>query len=501
MKTKSIWEGTAPKPATFMALKGDVTADVVIIGGGITGLTAALLLSDAGKKVVLLEAMRIGLGTTGNSTGNLYVTVDEHLSGIKKKWNAEVMKAVVQSRTAAIDLIEQNVQRFSIDCHFVRTTFNYFAENLTDESEEFLREEKAALTECGLHPEVSDGDGRLPFPVERLLTLPGQAQFHPLKYCQGLAAAIATNCQIYENSAVLDYDAAAGTVRTAQGKVTANAILLATHVPKGVFAIHGVLGPYREFGVAAEVKTPGIQDGIFWGLDLPKHSVRAFSDGAKKYVMVIGDKFKTGQQGDGAAYVERLETFLKNHFEIGIFSYLWGGQQYRSADGLPYIGKHGDKLYFLTGFASDGLVYGTLAARIVSDKILGKDNPWAEMYRADRHTPLKSAKQVVKETANNMAQYLKDAPWNVDAASLAAIHPGEGKLLESSGEKLAVYKDETGHVHALSAVCTHMKCIVDWNDVEKTWDCPCHGSRFQVNGDVIEGPALVPLPTKEIHKH
>lgn len=497
MKTASIWESTAQKSKKYPSLQGDKEADVVIIGGGITGLTAAMLLSEAGKKVVLLEALDIGLGTTGNSTGNLYVTVDEHLSVIKKKWSADVMKAIINSRSSALELITQTISRFNIDCDFYRTSFNYFAEGLDKEIENFIKDEYEALNEAGLNPRLSDNPG-LPFNVEKSISVDNQAQFHPYKYVLGLTQNISVNCEIYENSAVEDIDEKAGIVKTKNGSVKAGSIVMATHTPKGVWMVQGVLGPYREFGVAAELRSGDFPKGIFWGLNQPKHSVRSFKNGDKNYIMVIGDKYKTGQGDDTAEYLKGLENYLTSHFEVGSERFIWAGQQYRPADGLPYIGKHGEKIYFLTGFATDGLVYGTLASMIVSDQILGRKNPWEKTYDLKRFTPVKSFKEFFKENADNIAQYFKDTPWNVDADSLKDILPGEGKVMESGGEKVAVYKDEAGIHHVVSAVCSHMKCVVNWNPVEKTWDCPCHGSRFNTDGCVLEGPAIIDLPKKKI---
>jgi glycine/D-amino acid oxidase-like deaminating enzyme/nitrite reductase/ring-hydroxylating ferredoxin subunit len=499
MKTSSIWESTAKPGTTYPPLSGDKTADVVIIGGGITGLTAAMLLSDSGKKVILLEAIHIGLGTTGNSTGNLYVTVDEHLSRIKRKWGTDIMNNVVSSRSSAISLIEQTITRFNIECDFYRTSFNYFAENPDKEIEDFIKEEYEALKEAGLDPVLSENAG-LPFNVKKILSVNGQAQFHPYKYVLELAKHISSRCEIYEDSQVEDFDEKEGLVKTKNGSVKADHVIMATHTPKGVWMVQGVLGPYREFGVAAELKSDNFPKGIFWGLDQPKHSVRSFDHEGKNYVMVIGDKFKTGQADDTAEYVKGLEQFLESHFQIGPEKFVWGGQHYRPADGLPYIGKHSDKLYFLTGFATDGLVYGTMASMIVSDQILGKKNPYAETYDLKRFTPVKSFKEFFKENIDNVAQLLKDTPWNVDAHSLKEISTGEGKVIESGGEKVAVYKDETGNHHIVSAVCSHMKCVVNWNSTEKTWDCPCHGSRFNTDGKVLEGPAITDLPKKEIFK-
>lgn len=495
MKTRSIWEGTAPDIAGFPVLEGEQSADVVIVGGGITGLTAAMQLSDAGKDVILLEALQVGLGTTGNSTGNLYSTVDEHLSSIKRKWSADVMKAVVRSRAEALKLIESTIGRYKIDCAYGPQAFHFYAESMTDEIKKFVEEEYEALQEADLSPELMDDVG-LPFKTVKGIRVGGQAQFQPLKYARGLATALSGSCRIYEHSKAIEIDEDKGIVKTDRGTVKAGAIVMATHTPIGVYMIHAAMGPYREFGVAAELNTASFPGGIFWGMNQPKHSIRLFNDKGKDYVIVVGDKFKTGQHGDSAEYVKGLERYIKDRLDISETKFIWGGQHYRSADGLAYIGKHNDKLYFLTGFATDGLVYGTLAAMIVADQIAGKENPWSDTFKTDRFTPLKSAKDIIKENADNVLQYLKDMPGGADDDAIKNLRPGQGEVIVMDGEKLGVYKDEAGVVHAVSAVCTHMKCVVNWNATEKSWDCPCHGSRFNTDGEVIEGPAIRNLQKK-----
>lgn len=495
MKHISIWEDTAPEGKNHPALSGDHTADVVVVGAGITGLTAAYLLSRAGKKVIVVEAMRVGMGTTGNSTGNLYVTVDEHLSVLRKKWSGEVAREVVRSRAAALEQIEQIVTQLAIDCDYRRCAFSFFSETGDSDIVHFIEKEDEALKAAGLKPEISENTNA-PFAVRKSLSVAGQAQFHPLKYARGLAAKL--SCPIYENSPVLEFDEKTGRVHTPGGSVTAKHVVMATHTPKGVYMVQTVLGPYREHGVAAELRSGACPPGIYWGLEQPKHSVRSFAANGKNYVMVIGDKYKTGQGGDTHEYVRKLEEYLRSHFDIGAVTHTWGGQQYRPADGLPYIGRHAENTYFLTGFATDGLVYGTLGAMIVSDMILNKTNDWQELYDLGRFTPVKSFKEFFMENADNFMQYLKDIPWKKDANSLMEIRPGEGKIMEHKGEKLAVYRGADGGVRVCSAVCTHMKCIVNFNPAEKTWDCPCHGSRFSVEGKVIEGPAVIDLPSKSL---
>ena len=494
MKKISIWEDTA-QTTSFKQFHGDAECEVVIIGGGITGLTAALLLSNLGKKVILLEAKRVGLGTTGNSTGNLYVTIDEHLSHLKKKWGEEVMKKIVASRKSALELIDAIVKRYNLDCDFRRVSFNYFAESLSTEIDTFIKEELECLKAAGVKAssaKISD----LPFHVTNMLTVEDQAQFHPLKYVQQLAQAASARCEIFEDSAVIDLDDKEGVVRTSTGKVRAKHIVMATHVPKGVYMVQTLLGPYREHGVVGKLSSGACPKGIFWSMEQPKHSVRSFSHNGEEYVMVIGDKYKTGQAHDTKEYVDGLIKFLRSHFDVSEITHTWGGQQYRPADGLPYIGKHGERTYFLTGFATEGLVYGTLGAQIVSSIISGEKNEWQDVYKLSRFNPIKSFKEFFSENVNVIGEYLKDVPWT--AAAVKDIRSGEGKVIELHGEKLAVYRDEKGIDHVCSAVCTHMKCIVNWNQVEKTWDCPCHGSRFTYNGHVIEGPAISPLPKKKL---
>lgn len=494
MDNASIWQGTAAQTA-FPVLEGRVTADVAIVGGGITGLTLAMLLTEAGKSVALVEAHAIGQGTSGNSTGNLYEVLSEQLYPVGEKWNRSVMGAVADARRAAMALVERTAARLGGDCGFARRALYFYATNSA--MAERVDKEYEAAVRLGLPARLADEVPGMP-PSVRALVLENQAQFHPLAYLQLLAQRIASEqCRIYERSAAIDIDTHARAVHTARGSVEARDIVLATHTPKGLFLVQAEMLPNREYGIGLRLASGSCPEGIFWGVGDYRHSVRSLHAGGTDYLIVVGEEHKTGHH-DATAALRRLEDFARRHFDVASIDYRWSAQNYRSADLLPYIGRsHGSELYIATGFAADGLTWGTVAARILADEILGRENPWADLFRARRLPPLKSAKGVLEENLS-VVRALVEQHVRRPHAALAAIAPGSGAVVEIDGEKIAAYRDVSGAVSGLSPVCPHMKCHVHWNAVEKSWDCPCHGSRFDLDGQVIEGPALSPLARKPL---
>lgn len=494
---QSIWKSTAKK-TNYPSLDADIEVDVAIVGGGITGITSAYLLAESGKKVAVLESRRVSGGTSGDSTGNLYSMVDKRLHHIQSKWDRETARVVAQSRTAAVNLVERLTAEHNIDCDFRRVPWVLYSE--TNKKDETIEKERKAAEDYGLATEML---AELPIPVKvsSALRVDGQAQFNPAAFVRGLAEKVKKqNCQIFENTPVHDIQEGDKQVlSTPRGKVTAKKVILATHIPKGIYPVHTAVYPYREYAIAAKLRSGEFPEGIFWDTESKSHhSMRNYKTESGHYIVVVGHHHKVGQGGDKQNYFEDLERSARKHFDIESIDYKWSAQHYKPSDGLPFIGEsHNENIFVATGFSTDGLTYGVMSAMIFNDLLNGRENPWAGTYEAGRFTPAKSAKEFIKENMNVAKQYADLLPGKADADEFSEVLPGDGKVVDRGGKKLAVYRDEAGKVECVSAICTHMACVVSWNKTEKSWDCPCHGSRFETDGSVIEGPALDPLPRKK----
>ncbi len=490
--TEAVWSATSTGGQTYSSLNNDIHADVAIIGGGITGLTTAYTLSKAGQRVVVLEAKRVGMGTTGSSTGNLYAAIDQRLFSVESKHNTEVMRAVAESRSAGIDLIEQLINDFSIDCDFVRVPWYLFATSGDDLLNQVDKERKAAFT-AGLTV-TGEVSSQFPYKVASAVNLPYQAQFNPLKYVRGLAAAIAgDNCRIYENTKVLDVtDGEPCIVKTNNGTVRARKVIMATHVPKGIYAVQTAMEYKREFAMAVRLKGDLPLGGVYWHVQKMQHySVRPYRSEKGNYLIVLGAPHTVGNKKHTEESFKEVEQYLRQHFDVDKIEFTWAAQNYKPADHLPYIGNSPAEknIYIATGFAADGLVWGTVAAMIFRDALTGRENKWAPYFDPKRFTPVASAGTFVKENTIVASNLVKDYLFYGEASELKEIQAGEGKTIKLNDERLAAYRDEHGKLHIVSSVCPHMGCIVHFNNAEKSWDCPCHGSRFSVEGEVLEGPA------------
>jgi glycine/D-amino acid oxidase-like deaminating enzyme/nitrite reductase/ring-hydroxylating ferredoxin subunit len=489
--TTSVWRATAPE-AGFPALQGEIATDVVIVGGGITGVTLALNLAEQGIPSILLEARDVGFGSTGNSTGNLYETLSQGISSIVDRWGKDVASPVTAARRAAVDQIERRVQKFGIGCGFRRCALYRYA--TSEDAKERVEKEYRASLEAGMPVRLENA---LPAPFHpphgRVMVLDNQAQFHPQAYVRELARqAEGHGCRIFENSTVLEVDTDQRMVRTAGGKVTAKEIVLATHSPKGLHVVQAEMVVNREYGLATPIARDPFPAGIFWGSGVDRISARSLDVDNESYLICVGEEHKTGQE-DANVNLDRLEASAAAHFDLGEIAFRWSAQNYSAADGLPYIGRDATECFIATGFATDGLTWGTIAASIIADQIVGRDNVFAPLVKASRFSPVKGAKGLVEENLEVMKSFIKDYVTDRPEIPLGQLMPGHGAIVKVGGESLAAYRDPEGILLTVSSVCTHMKCKVHWNSVEKSWDCPCHGSRFAPDGAVIEGPATEPL--------
>jgi glycine/D-amino acid oxidase-like deaminating enzyme/nitrite reductase/ring-hydroxylating ferredoxin subunit len=489
----SVWHAGAPSTG-FPPLPGDVDTDVVIVGGGITGVTLAALLADAGRSVVLLEALRIGDGTTGHSTGNLYGIVGQ-LQQLHSAWDTETTKRVVRSRLEAVDLVERLAAGLPGGAGFQRVPQFVYAVDAGARAG--IESEFEVVRRLGLPCSLEDASD-LRHAVGPVLTIEGQAQFHPLAYVRALALqAASARCQIFEDSAVIEIDHAERVVRTARGTVRANEVVLATHTPKGVFGLHAEMTVHREYAVAGALTPTPPPAAINWGRGGESHSVRHVVDAHGDWLVVIGAETKTGRH-DGAGEQRAIDERARAQFGLQP-QWRWSAQNYHSPDFIPYIGRsRGTDALIATGFAADGLTYGTLAARLLADEIAGRVNPYAELYSARRLTPVKSAPRFIEENVQVVKSFMQDYVTDRQSVPLAQLAAGDGAIAEHAGDRVAAYRSADGRVTMVSPVCTHLKCLVHWNSAESSWDCPCHGSRFDVDGRVLEGPALAPLASVRV---
>lgn len=484
-------------PGSSQPLSGAVTAAAVVVGGGITGLTTALRLADAGQKVVVLESRQIGGGDTGNSTGNLYATLSQGLGPVEKKWDRDVIASIVAQRAQAIDTVESTARQFGIECQFARRPL-YLCSTTSDEATEATLQREYTLSQvAGLQAQRVDTVPGLPA-VAKALCLENQAQFNPLSYVQGLARRLTElGGIIYENSPVTAVDAGAGLVRTAAGEVRAGQIVLATHTPIGINLLQAEMEPFREYGISAELNTDDQPErhpeGIIWIQD-ESVSLRSYLHNDRRYLVAVGQKHKTGEGTLGEGYYQSLEDYLQQRYGVTEFTHRWSAQQFQSADLLPYIGRSGhDNVWVGTGYAADGLVWGAIAGDLIARQILGQDDSRSQLYNPRRFTPIKSGANWATDNLSVASHFIRGYLTPARVRQLDQVGPGEGRIVSVDGERLAVFRHANNELVALSPVCTHMKCMVNWNSADRTWDCPCHGSRFAVDGSVLEGPAMQAL--------
>jgi len=499
MDTKSFWMDSVELP-TFPALQADLHVDVLVVGGGITGITAAFLLKKAGRSVALIERHRLALHDTGHTTAHVTYVTDTRLSELVEKFGRDHAKAVWDAGCASIEQIESIVLQEDIRCEWTRVPGHLHTplDSAPSTAEiASLREDADLAAHMGFDAAFTAAVPVLQKPGIRFAN---QGKLHPRKYLAALAQRIpGEGCHVFEETEATEFhDSPLGA--TANGRtITCNFIVLATHVPLqgnrnaiSAALLQTKLALYSTYVIGARLPRNTTPQALWWDTADPYHYLRVDRRGEGEYAIFGGADHKTGQETDTEACFRQLEKKLRAVLPQAEVEHRWSGQVIETADGLPYIGAAGDGQFISTGYAGNGMTFGTLGAVMARDAVLGVRNPWCDLFSPERKT-LSSAWDYLLENKDYPFYLVRDRLARAEAASLDELKAGEGKIVRIDGKKVAAHRDESGIVVKLSPVCTHMGCIVHWNDSQKTWDCPCHGSRFSPTGEVLGGPAEVPL--------
>jgi len=482
------------------ALVADLETDVVVAGGGIAGLSTAYEFLRQGRRAAVLDAGTIGGGMTARTSAHLSYEFDDYYYELIRLQGEAQARQYFASQKAAVDRIEEIASAEGIACDFARVPGFLFAPDLSGNA--LIDKELEAARRAGF-ADVELLETLPGLATGRALRFPNQARFHPLKYLLGLAGALARGgAGLYENTRVVSVKEEAGkvTLKTAAGnRVTAAVAVFATNSPTNdLVAIHTKQAPYRTYVFAAPVPKGSVPDALFWDTEDPYHYVRIQPRQEDDLLIVGGEDHKTGMAADGAARIDALRAWAGRLFgSLGSPEFAWSGQVYEPVDAVPFVGRNpgNDNVYVITGDSGEGLTTGVAGAMIVSALAAQGECPWAEVYQPSRKS-LKALGEFVKENAD-VAKDMAEHVTAGEVAHLSDILPGAGALVRLKGEKVAAYRDTDGRLHIVSASCTHVGCVVHFNPFERCWDCPCHGSQFDVDGGVLAGPALSPLPPRE----
>ena len=478
-------------------------ADVCIVGAGIAGLTTAYCLMKEGKSIILLDAGQPGGGMTQRTTAHLSNAIDDRYVEIERLHGRPGAQLTAQSHTAAIDWIDKIRLEERIECDFMRLDGYLFAP--TDDARDLIEDEWQAARRAGV-----DGVERLDrlpgkmFRTGPCLQFPRQAQFHPVKYVSGLLKAIqAGGGRVFSDAHVTTVESGKQIkLETSQGSVvTADAVVIATNTPiNNMVTIHTKQAAYISYVIGAVVPVGSIEPALLWDTLDPYHYVRihrqSLPEGGEQTILIVGgEDHKAGQADDAEVRYARLEAWARERFPLmQTVDFQWSGQVMESVDGLAYIGRNpGDpeNVYIATGDSGMGMTHGTIAGLLITDLIMGRESAWTSLYDPSRQ-PIRAAGEFMRENLNVAAQYT-DWMTGGDVDSAEKIPNEQGAVLRDGLTKIAAYRDAQGILHTCSAVCPHLSCIVAWNHSEKTWDCPCHGSRFDKLGKVLNGPAISDL--------
>jgi glycine/D-amino acid oxidase-like deaminating enzyme/nitrite reductase/ring-hydroxylating ferredoxin subunit len=501
-KNVSYWTDTIEHPLSYSPLNENLETDVVIVGGGLAGLSVAYCLSAAGKKVIVVEDGFVGSGETGRTTAQLVTALDDRYYELERIYGENDTKIIANSHKAAIDFVEQTIKKENIDCEFQRVN-GYLFLHPTDKKDSLRKELKSAL-KAGLDVLELDKVPDVLIHAGKCIRFANQAQFHPMKYLNGLCKAIEKNGgRIFTETHAAKINHTG--ITSGEGfTVKAKHVVIATNAPvNNKFAIMLKQNAYRTYVIGALVEKNAFPYAFWWDTgdhDInpqvpPYHYVRLESyDETRDLILIGGQDHLVGAPDLDISEKERydlLENWGRKYFSMTNVIYKWSGEVREPMDGLAYIGHNPfdrDNVYIVTGDSGNGMTHCTIAGLLISDLILGKKNEWERIYRPSRFT-FKSSGPFFEMLKNDLVNAITKWSSDAEAIEFSAIKKGEGKIVKLFGEKCGAFRDDNDRLHVVSAECTHLKCSVSWNNDEKSWDCPCHGSRFTYMGKVISGPA------------
>jgi glycine/D-amino acid oxidase-like deaminating enzyme/nitrite reductase/ring-hydroxylating ferredoxin subunit len=498
---KSLWQETVSGylPAIEQSQQ---QYDVIIAGGGITGVTLGVLLQEAGKKCLLLEAQTLGFGTTGGTTAHLNTFMDTPYPKMIENFGLENARLVATAAREAVDLIKSNIEKYGIDCGFEEVPGYLFSQNASQTSE--LEEIENACREVGVSCEFVN-ELPMPLPFEKVLKIARQGKFHPLRYLQKMAevfekqgGTIIENCRVLGSK---KSDNALVEVETTTENFTARHLVFATHIPIGVNIIHFRCPAYRSYAMAVKLDNNSYPESLVYDMYDPYHYYRTQNIDGENYLIVGGEDHRTGEETNTNGCFLKLESHVRSHFDVASVVSQWSSQYFEPADGLPYIGHlpgNPENVLVATGYGGNGMTYSHVAAITLSNMINGRQTNYQELFRPSRLKPVAGFTEFVKHNAEVVKQFV--GGWlgieKLDGAANIAYN--DATIVRYEGESIALYKDEAGQFHAVSPACTHVKCSVAWNAAEKSWDCPCHGARYSIDGEVLTGPASRDLEKIEL---
>lgn len=487
----SLWQDyTSPYESNNTA-REDTVYDVLIVGGGITGITTGLLLQEAGKRCLLLEAANLCFGTTGGTTAHLNTLLDVPYSVLESKFSKTAAKLVAVATRKALELVHRLIKTNAIDCEFENVEAYLFAVN--DKQAGNLNELSEASARAGLQVTWKDNIP-LPIQITKAICVSEQARFNPTHYVYALAAAfekaggvIRQHCRVV---AVNQSDPVQ--VESTGGTYKAIDLVYATHIPPGVNLLHLRCLPYRSYALATKLKDNAYPHALIYDMEDPYHYYRSQTIKEEQFMIAGGKDHRTGQEENPLRRFRELEAHIRKFFQVDRVSYRWSSQFYESADGLPYIGKlpgHSEHILTATGFGGNGMIFSHVAAMILTGNILRKPEDFAELFTPSRIKPVAGFSNFLQQNSEAVKEMAGKLFLTKKLKELVSIAAGEGKVVKYEGQKIAIYKDLNGQLHTLKPSCRHLQCDVKWNKAELSWDCPCHGARYSYRGEMLTGPS------------